>query len=179
MNSGGTMVTKIGFLQFLKGSTRLRKLRQISESPKPHWISVPWNFSFAVFDLRAKTNFEGETLYRAAISVSPSDSGMREISDSRSFLWVSSERTKWPGNDFSWFFLSLGRDRVLWGLVSSSSGSRALQASGVWVRILLGGRIAVVVQGESGVGGAISQWLLSSCIILIAWLLLNYMFFSN
>ena len=101
MNSGRRMVTKIGFLPFLRGPVRLRKLRQISESPKRHWISVPWSFSFAVFDPKTKTNFEGETLYRAPISVTPSNSRIRKISDSRTFLWVSSEHTKWPSNDFS------------------------------------------------------------------------------
>ena len=34
-------VTKIGSLPFLRGPIRFRKLRQISESPKRHWISVP------------------------------------------------------------------------------------------------------------------------------------------
>ena len=68
MNSGRRMVTKIGFLPFLRGQIRLRKLRQISESPKRHWTSVPWNFSFAVFDPKAKKNFEIETLYRVPIS---------------------------------------------------------------------------------------------------------------
>ena len=101
MNSGRRMVTKIGFLPFLRGSIRLWKLRQISELPKRHWISVPWSFSFAVFYPKAKTNFEGDTLYRAPISVTPSDSGLWKISDSRIFLWVSSEHTKWPSNDFS------------------------------------------------------------------------------
>ena len=100
MNSGRRMVTKIGFLPFLRGPVRLRKLRQISESPKRHWISVPWSFSFAVFDPKTKTNFEGETLYRARISVTPSDSRIRKKVDSRIFLWVSSEHTKWPSNDF-------------------------------------------------------------------------------
>ena len=101
MNSGRRMVTKIGFLPFLRGPIRLWKLRQIPEWPKRHWISVPWSFSLAVFDPKTKTNFEGETLYRAPISVTPSDSGVRKISDSRIFLWVSSEHTKWPSNDFS------------------------------------------------------------------------------
>ena len=85
MNSGRRMVTKIGFLPFLRGPMRLQKLTQISESPKRHWISVPWSFSFAVFDLKAKANFERETLYRATVSVTPSDSGMWKISDSRIF----------------------------------------------------------------------------------------------
>ena len=80
---------------------RLRKLRQLSESPKRHWIFVPWSFSFAILDPKTKTNFEGETLYRALISVTPSDSRIRKISDSRIFLWVSSEHTKWPSSDFS------------------------------------------------------------------------------
>ena len=52
---------------FLRGPIRFRKLRQISESPKRHWIFVPWSFSFAAFDPKTKTNFEGETLYRAPI----------------------------------------------------------------------------------------------------------------
>ena len=95
------MVTKIGSLPFLREPTRLRKLRQTSESPKRHSISVPWSFSFAVLDPKTKTNFAGETLYRAPISVTRSDSRMRKISDSRIILWVSSEHTKWPSNDFS------------------------------------------------------------------------------
>ena len=70
MSSGRRMVTKIGSLPFLRGPTRLRKLRQVSESPKRNWISVSWSFSFAVLDPRPKTNFEEETLYRAAISLS-------------------------------------------------------------------------------------------------------------
>ena len=86
MSSGRRMVTKIGFLPFLRGPIRLQKLRQISESPKRHWISVPRSFSFADFDPRAKTNFEGETSYMARISVTPSDSGMRRIFNSGVFL---------------------------------------------------------------------------------------------
>ena len=99
MNSGRRMVTKIGFLPFLRGPIRLRKLRQISESPKLHWIYVPLSFSFAVFDPKTKTNFEEESLYREPISVTPLDSGMRKISDSSIFFWVFSEHTKWPSND--------------------------------------------------------------------------------
>ena len=95
------MVTKIGSLPFLRGPTHLWKFRQISESPKRHWISVPSSFSFAVFDPITKTNFEGETLYRAPIFMTPTDSRMRKISNSRIFLWVSSEHTKWPSSDFS------------------------------------------------------------------------------
>ena len=56
---------------FLRGPIGFRKLRQISESPKWHRISAPWSFSFAAFDPKTKTNFEGETLYRAPISVTP------------------------------------------------------------------------------------------------------------
>ena len=74
MNSGRRMITKIGFLPFLRGPILLRKLRQISE----------------------QRNFVQST-----ISVTPSDSRMRNISDSRIFLWVFSEHTKWPSNDFS------------------------------------------------------------------------------
>ena len=65
MNSGRRMVTKICSLPFLRGPIRFRKIRQISESPKRHWISVPWSFSFTAFDPKIKTNFEGETLYWA------------------------------------------------------------------------------------------------------------------
>ena len=61
MNSGRRMVTKIGSLPFLRGPIRFRKLRKVSESPKRHWISVTWSFSFAAFDPKTKTNFEGET----------------------------------------------------------------------------------------------------------------------
>ena len=35
------------------------------------------------------------------ISATPSDSGMLRISDSRIFLWVFSEHTKWPRNNSS------------------------------------------------------------------------------
>ena len=42
---------------------------------------------------KGQKKFEGETLYRAPISVTPSDSEMRKISDPRVFLWVSSEHT--------------------------------------------------------------------------------------
>ena len=86
MNSGGKIVTKIGYLPSLRGPTRLRKLWHISESSKRHWIAVPESFSFAVFDPKTKTNFEVDTLYRAPISVTPSDSRMRKISDSRIFV---------------------------------------------------------------------------------------------
>ena len=113
MNSGRRMVTKIGFLPFLRGPIRLRKLRQISESPKRHWISVPWSFSFAVFDPKTKTNFQGEVLYRAPFSVTPSDSRIRKISDSRMFRWVSSEHTKWPRNDFSLIWAECDSSRDL------------------------------------------------------------------
>ena len=44
------MVTKIGSVPFPRGPTRLRKFRQVSESPKRHWMSVPSSFSLAVFD---------------------------------------------------------------------------------------------------------------------------------
>ena len=101
MNTGRRMVTKIGFIPFLRGPTRLQKLRQISESSKRHWISVPCSFTFPFFDPKTKTNFEGEILYRAPISVTLSDSRIQKITDSRIFLWVSSEHTKWPSNDFS------------------------------------------------------------------------------
>ena len=113
MNSGRRRVTKISFLPFLREPIRLRKLRQISESPKRHWISVPWSFSFAVFDLKTKTNFEGETLYRAPISVTSSDSRIRKIFESRSFFWVSSEHTKWPSNDFSLMWAECNSSRDL------------------------------------------------------------------
>ena len=53
------------------------------------------------FDPKTKTNFEGETLYRAPISVTPSDSRIRKISDSRIFFWASSEHIMWPGSDLS------------------------------------------------------------------------------
>ena len=76
-------------LPSLRGPTRLRKLRHVSESPKRHWISAPESFSFAFFDPKTKTNCEGETLYRAPISVTPSGSRMQKISSSRIFFWVS------------------------------------------------------------------------------------------
>ena len=101
MYSGRLIVTKIGSFPFLRGSIRVRKLSSISESPKRHWISVTWSFSFAVSDPKIKTSFEGETLYRAPISVIPSDSRMPEISYSRIFFWVSSEHIKWPSSDLS------------------------------------------------------------------------------
>ena len=63
--------------------------------------SVPASFSFAVFDPKIKTNFQGETLYRAPISVTLSDSRIRKISDSRIFFWASSEHITWPSSDFS------------------------------------------------------------------------------
>ena len=112
MNSGRRMVTKIGSLPFLTGSTSLWKFRQIYVSRKRHWISVPSSFSFAAFDLKTKTNLEGETLYRAPISVTLSDSRMRKISGSRIFLWVFSEHIKWPSSDFSllWAECDFSRD---------------------------------------------------------------------
>ena len=63
MWSGRRIVTKIGFFPFLRGPTHF------------------WKFKIAGFDPRAKTNFEGETLYRASISVTPSDSRIRKRSD--------------------------------------------------------------------------------------------------
>ena len=93
------MVTKIGSLPFLRGPTRLWKFKQISESPKRRWIPVFSSFSFAAFDSKTKTNFEGETLYRAPISVTPSDFRIRKISDSKIFFWVSLEHIKWPSSD--------------------------------------------------------------------------------
>ena len=96
----------------LKSPPRLG-LRQISESPKRHWISVPWSFYFVAFDLKAKTNFEGETLYKAPISATPSDSRVEKISDSRIFLWVSSQHTKWPSSDFSLIWAECDSSRDL------------------------------------------------------------------
>ena len=55
-------------------------------------------FRVAVFDPKTKTNFEGETLYRAPISVTASDSRIRKISDSRIYFWVSSEHIMWPSS---------------------------------------------------------------------------------
>ena len=60
INSGRSIVTIIGFLPFLTGPTRLRKFKQMSESPKRHWISVLSSFSFAAFDPKTETNFEGD-----------------------------------------------------------------------------------------------------------------------
>ena len=65
INSGREIVTKIGYLPFLREPICLRKLRQISESPKQYGISVPWSFSFAIFNPKTKVDFEGETLYRS------------------------------------------------------------------------------------------------------------------
>ena len=81
INPGRKMVAKIRCLPFLRGPTRFRKLRHISESRKRHWISVPSSFSFAVFDPMAKTNFGGDTLYSALMFVTPSDYRMCWISD--------------------------------------------------------------------------------------------------
>ena len=114
MNSGKKKVIKIGSFLFLRGLIRSRKLRQISESPKRHWISVAWSFSFPAFDLKAKTNFEWETLYRSPISVVPSDSKVGKISDSRIFLWVSSKHTKWPSSDFSLIWAECNSSRDLY-----------------------------------------------------------------
>ena len=114
MNSGRRIVTKIGSLPFLRGATHLWKFRQISVSPKRHWISVTSSFSFAAFDPKTKTNFQGETLYRAPIYVTPSDFRMRKISDFRIFLWVSSEHIKWPSHDFSLTWAECDSSRDLW-----------------------------------------------------------------
>ena len=43
-------------------------------------------FLFRRFESKTKTNFEGETLYRAPMSVTPSDYRIRKISDSRIFF---------------------------------------------------------------------------------------------
>ena len=111
MSSGRKIVTKIDSFPFLRGPTRFRKFRHTSESLKRHWISVPTSFPFGVFDPKTKTNFEGETLYRAPTSV--------KISDSRIFLGVSSEHIMWSISDLSliqaeWFS---SRDVCLFPLV--------------------------------------------------------------
>ena len=95
------MVTKTGSVPFLRGPIRLWKFKQSSESPKRHWISVCSSFSYAAFDPKTKTNFNGETLYRAPISVTPSDFRIRKISDSKIFFWVSSENIKRASSDIS------------------------------------------------------------------------------
>ena len=77
MNSGRKIVTKIGSFPFLRGPAGYLKVKTISESPERLWISVPSSFSFTVYDPRTKTNFEGETLYRAPIPVTHSDSRKR------------------------------------------------------------------------------------------------------
>ena len=135
MNSGRRMATKIGSLPFLSGPTRLRKLRQVSESPKRNWISVPWSFSFAVLDPRANTNFEEETLYRAAISVAPSDSRVWKISDSRIFLCISSEYTKWPGIDFSLTSAELFKPVEFGSRFSSGAGAQSFFDGGIGLSV--------------------------------------------
>ena len=50
---------------------------------------------------KTKTTFEGESLCKASISVTPSDYGIRKISDSRIFFWVSSEHIMWLSSDLS------------------------------------------------------------------------------
>ena len=77
----------------------LETFRQISESPRQYWISVPWSFSFATFDLKTKTNFEGETLYRAHICDSLRFQNTGNIQFYNLSLG-SPEHTKWPSNDF-------------------------------------------------------------------------------
>ena len=101
MYSGRLIVTKIGSFPFMRGSICSQKLSFISESPKRYWISAPWSFSFAVFDLKIRINFEGETFYRAPISFTSSGSRIRKISDSRIFFWIFSEHSKCPNNDLS------------------------------------------------------------------------------
>ena len=101
MNSGRRIVTKTGSLPLLTGPIRLRKFRQSSESPKRHWISVPRSYSFAVFDQKDQHKLWRRNLYRAPVSVTPSDSRMWKISDSRILFWVSSEHTKCPSSDLS------------------------------------------------------------------------------
>ena len=111
MSSERKIVTKIGSFPFLRGPTRFWKFRHTLESLKRHWISVPASFCCGVFDPKTKTNFEGETLYRAPTSV--------KISDSRIFLGVSSENIMWSISDLSliqaeWFS---SRDLCLFPLV--------------------------------------------------------------
>ena len=112
-NSGRNMVTKIGSLPFLRGPTRLWKLKRRSESPKRYWICVFSSFSFVACDPKTKTNFEEETLYRAPISVTPSDSRIRKISVSRIFFWVSSEVIRWPSSDLAWTWAEWASSRDL------------------------------------------------------------------
>ena len=101
MNSGRNIVTRVGSFPFLRGPTRFRRFSLISDLLKQHWNSAPASFSFTVFDPKTKTNFEGETFYRALIPVTPSGSRMEKTSDSRIFFRVSSEHTKWPSRDLS------------------------------------------------------------------------------
>ena len=93
MSSERKIVTKTGYFPFLRGPTRFRKFRHISESLKWHWISITASFSFAVYDSNTKTNSEGETLYKVPISV--------KRSDSRIYFWVSSEQIMWPISNLS------------------------------------------------------------------------------
>ena len=88
MCSGRKIVIRIGSFPFLKGSTRFRKFSLISDSPKRHWISAPASFSFVAFDPKNKTNFERQTLYRAPIPVTPSDSRIRKYPILELFLWA-------------------------------------------------------------------------------------------
>ena len=91
-----------------------------------------------------------QTLCRAPISVAPSDSRVRKMSDSRIFLWFCCECTIWPGSDLSlawaeWGGAPPGACTKLLQFVGSSS----VRTGTMWLKILLGSRGAIFLGGEN------------------------------
>ena len=126
MNSGRKKVTKIGSLPSLKGPTgrnygMFAEIKACFRTTK----TVPESFSFAVFDPETKTNFEGESMYRTPIPVTPSDSRIRKISDSKILGFLRGQYVA-----KQWFPLNLSSVTLIQRLVPNSSCSRVLQASG-------------------------------------------------
>ena len=65
------------------------------------WIAkTALDLSTLKFLLRRFWSKDQNKLCTEHLSVTPSDSRIRKMSDSRIFLWASPEHTKWPSNDF-------------------------------------------------------------------------------
>ena len=97
---------------------------------------------------------EEDTLCKARTAcrlayVTPSDFGVRRISDSRIFLWVSCERTKWPGNDFSLVWAECGSSR---GLCQATLVRGLYKSVGFGSRFSSGGRLQSSSKGRIGLG---------------------------
>ena len=116
-----------------------------------------WSFSFAVFDPKSNSNFEGDTLYKAPISVTPSDCRIRKISDSRIFFSVSSEHTMWPSNDLSliWIAWCSSRD-----LCQTTPVCELFKPAKFGSRFFPGARSQIFLWRKNKVAYTIMWWLL-------------------